>query len=379
MLDTATFTLEWDVAEAALAAPVAAALAADPAPRRTAVRDRALAWCADDASDLQVGLHHSVRRAGGACTIEALPVRHLYRLLGFDETHPFRWRLEHKLVHALVLNHFCPGAMPVTCGLSSVAARCAETGVDTLRDVLAGSFVKRALGYGSSPENSAELQAVLGELTAEAAPARPAALCDERWIVQRRVDACREYRVHTLEARVVDDLTHVRFGNRATAAERRRPNEYVQDLLTKLPDAFVSGTLCGWDVAEGANGALQVIEVNFSGFHPVFGRGFQCSGFFQHPSAGPALVARLMRFIQEQYGVSWRFRPAVTAPADVAALYDWIARWCDTLLLSSQILRLATSVDEWPSPAAAADRYAPSHSTLAAVARRWGTVAGYLD
>src|ERR1700722_8233509 len=50
--------------------------------------------------------------------IFGVPIRHLMVSLGFDEHRPFRWRFEHKLVQALLLNYYAPGSIPVTRGLS---------------------------------------------------------------------------------------------------------------------------------------------------------------------------------------------------------------------------------------------------------------------
>src|SRR5260370_10411071 len=54
---------------------------------------------------------------GLAGSSRALLIRQLFQVFGFNERRPALWRLEHKLVQALVLNQLCPGVVPATSGL----------------------------------------------------------------------------------------------------------------------------------------------------------------------------------------------------------------------------------------------------------------------
>src|SRR5204862_2287283 len=74
-------------------------------------------------------------------------VRHLLAAIGGDEHRLFRWRLEHKLVQALVVGHFAPGATPRSCGLAAFASACgrAELRRALRRTFRAGYIIKRAL------------------------------------------------------------------------------------------------------------------------------------------------------------------------------------------------------------------------------------------
>src|SRR5204863_4203993 len=67
----------------------------------------------------------------------SLLIRQLYRALDFNEHQLTQWRLEHKLVQALVLNHYCPGSVPVTRGLGLQAQR---DGREALRARLRAEF-----------------------------------------------------------------------------------------------------------------------------------------------------------------------------------------------------------------------------------------------
>lgn len=243
-------------------------------------------------------------------------IRHLCRTLGFDENRIFKWRLEHKLVQALVLNGYAPGCVPVTRGLDRFRR---DALTDDLRAALeagfpSGFYLKPALGDSSGdcdvPDKTEQvLNACKGSSAADA-------LLDEEFLAQERVAIETEYRVHTFEDRVVEDLTFHRYGKGDIPGERDAPNTFVQSILDRLPNGIVAGTVCGWDIARTPQSTLTVIEVNFSGFHPIHNRGFQCSGWFHDQQWGALSAARLVRFLEERCGV------AVTIEADRPGLEE---------------------------------------------------------
>jgi len=129
------------------------ALAADISgsrlPRRRAPLAARLELRLSEALDLIEGLAGSTR---------ALLVRQLLRALGFDERRHLQWRIEHKLIQALVLRSWIPESVPVTCGLNALAG-C--RGSQELRQFLADRFpggyvIKTALGdsSGESPDRA---------------------------------------------------------------------------------------------------------------------------------------------------------------------------------------------------------------------------------
>lgn len=63
-------------------------------------------------------------------------------------------------------------------------------------------------------------------------------------------------------------------------------------------------SLYGWDVARLADGGFRIIEANLAGFRPVYGHGFQASGFFQNHAQGPPLLAALARHVASTYNVA---------------------------------------------------------------------------
>lgn len=282
--------MRWSERELAQAEEIARATGAYKGPRRITERLREIRLPLSEGLELRDGIWGS---------FPVTFVRQLYRALGFDEDRVFRWRLEHKLVQALLMNHFAPGCVPVTRGLEALADGVADVGAALEREFPAGFFLKPALGDSSGDGDGADrTQQILC-----AVRGAPGGLLDEEFLVQERVPIAVEYRVHTLEDRVVEDLTFHRYGKGDIPGERDAPNGFVQSVLDRLPDGMVAGTICGWDVARTPDGALLAIEVNFSGFHPVFHRGFQCSGWFHDEQWGALSVARLVRFLEEHCGV----------------------------------------------------------------------------
>ena len=257
---------------------------------------------------------------GLAGTTRALLVRQLLRALGFDENRALQWRLEHKLIQALVLRQWILEAIPVTCGLNGFV-RSGESFAGCFPN---GYRIKAALGDSSGElPHSGDYAAILSE----AGGLPGGTIGDERFVVQEQIEIEMEYRVHSLEGNPIEDLTFRRYEGGSIAGERDAPNEFVRSLLARLPDGLVGGSLLAWDVARQPSGEYRVIEVNFSGFHPVFKRGFHCSGYFHDPHWGACDTARLLNHVAEVDGVE------VTPVADAPELpleqrfYFETARW----------------------------------------------------
>jgi hypothetical protein len=250
-------------------------------------------------------------REGLAGSTRALLVRQLLRALGFDEHRHLQWRMEHKLIQALVLRSFIPESIPITCGLSALAGRHDSRG---LREFLAchfpnGYVIKAALGDSSGElhnGNGPELASIgLGP----AGQMQPRSLSDERYVVQERIPITTEYRVHSLEEDVIEDLTFRRYSDGSIPGEREAPNAFVNSLLRRLPDALVGGSLLAWDIALQPSGSFVIIEVNFSGFHRAFKPGFHCSGYFHDQHWGTCDTARLLNHVAQTDCVEVRAEP----------------------------------------------------------------------
>jgi len=269
--------------------------------------------------------------SGMRSTFRALPIRQLSAALGFDENRVFAWRLDHKLVQALILNHYVPGAVPVTCGFrrfagndrgEAVAARAAAA--------FDGKYViKAVLGHSSGEQGRFDIPpAIFGE-TAHFNGGGPVPIGEEPFILQERIPIEKEYRVHSIENDVVEDMTFHRFGTGNIPGERDLPNAFVQNLLDRLPAGIVNGSLLGWDIAVTAAGEFRVIEVNFSGNHPVHLSGFHCSGFYQDVDWGASMIARLFRYLEEVRGLDIDVQPDIPGSCPERDFYTEVNRWRD--------------------------------------------------
>jgi hypothetical protein len=242
-------------------------------------------------------------------------VRALWNALGFDEHRKFHWRLEHKLVQAMVFNHYLGREFPASWGVDALVRRGQR---ERLLDGLFSGrlFAKEALGHLSGDVGESEathdvLRRLLrrGELPLAGEPS------DETWLVQERIAIEREYRVHSFEDLVLPGMTFYRYGPCPVPEGRDEVNAYVASILARLPDAMVGESLYAWDVARSVDGRFRVIETNLVGFHPVYERGFQASGFFQYHPHGPPLLVELARHVEATYNVNlelsgdWRDEP----------------------------------------------------------------------
>jgi hypothetical protein len=296
-------------------------------PRRTTRGTGAITLSLSRARALREGINDTYR---------ALIVRQLLNALGFDEHKPFQWRLEHKLVQALVLNHYCPAAVPVTRGLKR---QILTSGPRSTRKVFEdefpqGFYIKSALGDSSGDKGEGDKSEHVLPLIAAARVSLGghSHLWDESWVVQERVPITIEYRVHSLEDRVIEELTLHRYGSGDIPGERDAPNAYVQSVLNRLPAAIVQGALCGWDVALTKDGRFVVIEVNFSGFHPIHRRGFQCSGYLQDKDWGAKSVARLICFIEKIYEMNIVVCADVKEESAENEFYSDVSKWRESLI-----------------------------------------------
>jgi hypothetical protein len=265
------------------------------------------------------------REDSGVPTYGALPIRQLYHRMGFDERTILGWRLEHKLLQAVVLEHFVPNCVPASVGMSKASTVDEKT-----------HFVKPTLGFGSSQQTEEFRKSAIS-----GSPREPfSTILEEQWLVQDRLPISKEFRVHSVEDAVVPDLTFSRHERKVLRAERSGPNNYVQSVIDKLPNALVSGSIAGWDIGLLESGEYRVIEINWSGLHPVYRPGFQASGFFTLPPMGPYLIARLLRFVECQYHVEICVDSAGGGPIEARAFYDWIRRWKQVLHVADLVHQL---------------------------------------
>ena len=296
----------------------------DPSPRRHLTGQSSVVIRFSDSEPLIEGLI-STRRA--------LVIRQLYRALGFDEHRPFRWRLEHKLVQALVLNHYLPGVVPVTQGLGRKLRTIAPADLrNSLHDEFPeGFYIKPSLGDSSGEQEMCDrTHLILNQIEEENRYEHAAGtVFDEAYVIQERIPIKHEFRVQTMEDQVVEDLTFWRYGRGNIPGIRDAPNTYLRGVLERLPPALVAQSLIGWDVAKIWGAGYIVIEMNSTGFHPVFRRGFQCSGYFQDEEWGASMVARLLHFIEIRDGVTIHVECDRPVTGGLTKFYAEVAHWQD--------------------------------------------------
>ena len=325
---------EWHPREVELAREIIASMSDFRGPRTTTPPREPLRLSSSEASRYRRELR---------CQIPGILVRHLLGLLGFDENRVFNWRFEHKLVQALILRHYYPDSIPATRGfarefgpLSKVERK------QKLRNLgNEGLLIKPSLGYGSSEAGTVEQsEAALDSLDDSIELIDH--LTDEKFIVQRRIAVVREYRVITFEEQVVSGLTFHRFDfGRVSESERENVDAYVLTVLKRLPNAIVLGSLLAWDVAQDQSGKFFVIEVNVTGFHPVFSPGFHCTGLFSDPACASPMTAKLISFVEKHFNTGISICDFHDGASEQDLAYQRSGRWKELMAIADSVNKLA--------------------------------------
>jgi hypothetical protein len=230
-------------------------------------------------------------------------IRAILNKLNINEHHVFRWRLDNKYTQYQILNHYFPGCVAKTIGLSELLAE--NDGSKKIRELCAhGFFVKSTLGHrtgqAGSFDRTAELEDIIKfyqEKENQEREHQP-----EQWILQEKLDLNEEFRVHTFGSDLIYGLTFIMAGmdsSKSSAAEI-----LVQKILASLPATILQGTLVGWDIGITHANEYYIIEANFTGFHPEYYAGFQTSGYFGDPDYGPAMCAWLNNYFRNKYQIS---------------------------------------------------------------------------
>jgi hypothetical protein len=314
-------TPSWSPEEQAQIAQLLAEIDAFEGARRRPLLDSELKLALSDAIPLLPDLAASTR---------ALLTRQLMHRLGFDERRLPKWRLEHKLVQALTLHHYSPDSLPVTCGLDRLA-----WGIELskMRESLRASFpsgfvIKTAVGDSSGDQCDCRTEAALSwiESGGRKIP-EPTLLESEEFVVQARVQIRHEYRVHTVEDRLIEDLTVRRHHGAVGTGERSGPNLCVQSILNVLPAEITAGSILAWDVALLEDGLFSVIEINIGGVHTVYNPGFHSSGFYHHKNYGCVYTARLLKYIERTYNCNISVLADAPDYPDENRFYEEVADW----------------------------------------------------
>jgi hypothetical protein len=164
-------------------------------------------------------------------------------------------------------------------------------------DFGADYLIKPVLGAGSGDNGTFDHRAGVQSVVDTA----PAAV--ETYIIQKRVAIVQEVRVHTIEDRLIPGLTFPRYGRvPLNESARASAERFAADQLDALPNELVFDSLYGWDIAQSPTG-WTIIEINPTGFHPVWCRGYQTTGFVQDGSDAHANLAFLIDAIQSLYAI----------------------------------------------------------------------------
>jgi len=232
--------------------------------------------------------------------IGTLFIRNLFYWLNLNEHHVFRWRLDNKYIQYLIFDHYNPDCMPETLSLSNILS--SKNGVQKIKTHLKnGYFIKATLGHSSGKDNSFDKTAELDHIIS-VEKSLDSACINEKWILQKKLTLRNEFRIHTFNKEIISGLT---FEVHAMDSFDSYLNAeiYLKDILEKLPDSILQGSLIGWDIGITDTGNYFIIEANFSGFHPEFNYGFQTSGYFQDITYGPIVCAWLNNYLKAKYQI----------------------------------------------------------------------------
>jgi len=279
--------------------------------------------------------------------------RHLLAAAGADERRLFRWRLEHKLLQVLVLEHYAPGSTAATRGVFELLAAIPRRSHRAVlaRAVASGCVIKRTIGYcaGLGRSLSVAEEALAAIDSGEISLRRRVPIVAEHALIQERIAIRHEYRVHSFGRRVVEALTYHRHTPNHRPGERRTgaANAFLQSVLDRLPEGIVAGSLLAWDVARQPDRRFRIIEMNVTGVHPrarllrsamecvpqnerplnICRPGYQCSAYFQ----GARRVARLVRYLEREEGMRIAVRIDVDDPEPAAQFYGEVLGWLDVI------------------------------------------------
>lgn len=228
----------------------------------------------------------------------ALFVRAILSELSIDEHYIFRWRPENKFIQYQILNYYIPGCMPESLSLSKLLNQ--SNGIQEIKELFSkGFFLKATLGDASFSTNSWDRTAEFDHISRLH---NFSSNNYESYMLQKKLDLKCEFRIHTFYKDVVPCLTYLIQSNR-TSGNYPRVEGYINDILQKLPDGLLQGTLIAWDIGLTIDNEYYVIEANFTGYHPEYRAGFQTTGYVDDHHFGPIICAWLNIFFNVKYGI----------------------------------------------------------------------------
>jgi hypothetical protein len=258
----------------------------------------------------------------------------------------------------VILSQSCPEAVPRSIGLCSAVVNSEDANLNGYLEGLfpKGFVVKPVRGSGSSRTSvlgSAEMIAD-SNFVSHSFSSYDGTSISEKFLVQAKIDAVREFRVHTIGRMVVPSLI---FANHSanpviSAQERRAIVEFMSSILDRLPPNLAE-SLCGWDIGLLRSNEFKIIEGNFAGLHPVFMPGFHCSGHFQQQEWGAVNIAHLLAFLCATQKLKIKFNldePAPEGYTEIGEIAVRVQRWLDLIRISQGIHNLWLRTFERESP-----------------------------
>lgn len=227
----------------------------------------------------------------------ALFIRSIFNQLNIDESFVLKWRLENKYIQYMILEHYAPNCMPSTLPLSSLLDK--KDGIKKAKKLFSqGYFLKSTLGDASYITQTWDKT---GDFDQIALLENVSNGKYENYMLQKKVSIKTEFRIHTFYKDIIPGLTYLSQGEKQNYP--RDLDEFLNDILTKIPNSILSGTLIAWDIALNVDNQYYIIEANFTGFHPEYRRGFQTTGYVDDHHYGSIICAWLNVYFEKYYGV----------------------------------------------------------------------------
>lgn len=225
-------------------------------------------------------------------------IRAILHQLNVDESYVMKWRLENKYKQYEILNYYVPNCIPSTLPLSILLSE--KDGVKKVRDLFSrGYFLKATLGDASyitqNWDKSSEFEQI----------ALLPSVCTgayENYMLQKKICIKTEFRIHTFSKDIIPGLSYVSHGKNQSDYHQGL-EIFLHDILKKLPDSILSGTLIAWDIAITIDAQYYIIEANFTGFHPEFRKGFQTTGYVDDHRYGSIICAWFNLYFKKYFGI----------------------------------------------------------------------------
>ncbi|MBB6270582.1 hypothetical protein HDF26_001009 [Pedobacter cryoconitis] len=228
----------------------------------------------------------------------AFIVRSILHKLNINEHHVFKWRLENKFRQYQILNYYFPDCMPKTLSFSKLLNQ--PNGIWQIKELFAnGFFLKATLGDASFSNKNWDKTA---EFDSISKLHNEPNVEYESYMLQKKLDLQCEFRVHTFSKDIIPGLVYVMQGQ-IPPDKRTGVEKFVNEVLRKLPDVILQGTMIAWDIALTNNDQYYVIEANFTGFHPEYRAGFQTTGYVDDHHYGSIICAWLNNYFNQKFGV----------------------------------------------------------------------------